>query len=119
MKKILFYLTLVWAIFSLNISDAHHMGPEWGFNITQLSYAVDYCQLNQENIFIDDCLGDISNDDTNDSERKKLSSRTTACSNTSSFAQNFSDDTFKNILPTKLFFPFKTSILIFICVFRL
>ncbi len=117
MKKILICLTIAWAIFLPKSHCAQDVILELGFKTTQKD--IDYGQLSTENVFFDDCLEDLYEDDSNDSERKKLSSGTASYTQTSFVAHNFSANAFKTILPTKFFFPFRTSLYLFICVLRL
>ena len=118
MKKILFYLNIAGAIFFLNSLCAQDVKPELGFGIALQECAFDACSLNSDNLFFDACLEDISDEDSTDSEREKLSSGKTSYFNTSFVAQNFSYYFYK-IFPTKLSFPRKASLLIFICTFRI
>ncbi len=119
MKKILFYLTIALAIFFTNSHCAQDVETELGFKIAQQGYTFDYYQLSNEYLIFADCLEDILEDNSIDSEKKKPSSGKTAYYNTSFIGQIFSNNNFKKTLPAKLFFPYHTSLFIFICVFRL
>lgn len=120
MKKKLICLILAWVIFFPNSFYAHDIEPDCGFKATNQDNAAAYHQLGSENFILDIFLEDIFEDDDSDnSEKKKISSGATSYTNTYFVTYVFSDDTFKNILPTKLFFPFRASLFIWLCVFRL
>jgi hypothetical protein len=119
MKKILCYLSIAGAIFFPNAFCAQDAKPELGFKLAQQEYIFDYNQPSHENPFLADCLEDLFDDDSTDSEKKKSSSGKTASCNTPFNAQNFFHNGFKKILATKRFIPFKSSLFLFLCVFRL
>jgi hypothetical protein len=119
MKKILICLTIAWALCFLNSFHAHDIEPQYGFNITQQDDTSTCYLVGSENIIWDVYLEDISDDDSDDSERKKVSSGTTSHINTSFVRQFFYDDTFKKILSPKFFFSSRASLLVFLCVFRI
>jgi hypothetical protein len=119
MKKILFLLSIAWAICSPNALCAHDVEPDFGFKIAEQGSTFVVPQSNRENVFFDICIEEFSDDDSNDSERKKLSSGRASNHNTAFFALNYSKNYFKKIIPANLFFPRRTPLFIFICVFRL
>jgi hypothetical protein len=119
MKKILFYITIALAILLPNSFCAQGAILESGFNITQHNYGFDTKQ-NSENLIFDVCLEDLSEDDeSNESERKKTSSPQFLLNNTFLLAQNYPENFLNKVLATHLFFPSRTALFIFICVFRL
>ena len=119
MKKILFYLNIAWAICSPNSLYAHDVEPESGFKIAQKGYTFDVCPSKSENVFLDVCLEDLTDDDSNDSEGKKLSSGNTSAYNTSFIPQNYYDNKFEKTFPVNHFLRHRTPLFIFICVFRI
>jgi uncharacterized membrane protein len=118
MKKILFYLNIVFAIFILNSLFAQNLSSEFGFKIAN-EYAIDDYKSSSQNLFLDVNLEDIFEDDSTDSEKSKSSSEKTAIYNTAFIAQKFSYNNLNKILPTKYFCPSWASHFIFICVLRL
>lgn len=119
MKKILFYLSIALAIFSPNSLCAHVTELQSGCKIVEHDYAFDCCESNSENLSFEACLEDLCDDNSNDSERKKLSLGKTSHSNTSFGAQIFFDNTYKKVFPTQFLFLRRTPLFIFIGVFRL
>lgn len=118
MKKILLFFTIAGAMFFSNALCAHDVKLE-GFNITQHDNTVGYGSLSSANTAIDYFFSYISDNDTDDSEKKKVPSGKTSHTNTYFATPNFSIYDFKNILPTKLFVPFRTSLFLFNGVLRI
>ena len=119
MKKVLFYLNIALAIFFLNSLCATGVHTESGFKTATQEYAFDSNQISSENPFFDICFEDILEDDMTDSERKKSASVQISQFNTSFVAQNFSDNSYKKPLPAEHFLPCKSSLITFLCVFRI
>ena len=119
MKKILFYLSIALAIFTQNSSGVQENKLGLGFKIVEHQYAFHPCEPNSHNLAFEACLEDRTDDDSNDSERKKHSSGKISHSNAAFFAQNFSDHFFKKVLHPKFFSQCRTPLFIFINVFRL
>ena len=119
MKKILFCLGIVLAIYLPKSFCAQDGKSAPGFKIAQQGYTFLHCQTNREDFFFDDFLEDESDDNINDSERKKTSLRKTTFYNTSFAVQNFSTHYFKRTLSTKYFTHLPASLFIFISVLRL
>jgi hypothetical protein len=119
MKKIVCYISIVSAIFFLNSVCALDVKTELGFNTAQQRYAFENYQLDSENVIFAECLEDISDEDSEDSERKKASARNRLTTNIFFAAQYFSTNTLIQSLPQKLFFPLRTSLFAFICVWRI
>lgn len=119
MKKILLFITIAGAMFFSNALCAHNVKLESGFQITQQDNAVGYGSSSRANSTIDYFFSYISDDDTDDSEREKVSSGKTSSTNTYFAPQNFADTRFKKILPTKVFVPFRTSLFLFNGVLRI
>ena len=119
MKKILFFLSIAFAIFSPNTLCADDTELQSGCKIAEHESAFDCSQSNRDNLFFDIYFEDLSNDDSNDSERKKFSSAKIAHFNTYILAQNFPNNTFIKVFSTKFLFLRKTPLYIFINVFRL
>ncbi len=119
MKKILFFLSIAFAIFSPNTLCAHDTELQSGCNITEHEYAFDSGQSNSDNLLFDVCFEDLCDDDSNDSVRKKDSSGKTPHSYAAFFVQNLSDHFFTKVLYTKFFSQCRTPLFIYINVFRL
>lgn len=119
MKKILFYLSIALAIFSLISLCAQDTGLQSGCKIAEHEYTFDCGESNSDKLFFDACLEDLYDDGSNDSEKKKLSSVKISHSNTSFSAQIFIDNTYKKVFPTQFLFLRRIPLFIFISVFRL
>jgi hypothetical protein len=119
MKKIIFYLSIAFAIFSPNSLCAHDTELQSGCKIAEHECAFDYAHSNSDLLFFDICLEDLTDDDSNDSERKKHSSGKKAHSNVPDLVQNFLNIAFIKVFPTHFLFLRSTPLFIFIKVFRL
>ena len=119
MKKILFYLSIALAIFSPNSLCAHDTELQSGGKIAERECAFDNGQSNSDNLFFDVCLEYLSEDDSNDSERKKSSFGKKAHFNTRFISQSLFDNTFNKVFPPKFLFLRKIPLFVFINVFRL
>ena len=119
MKKILLFFTIAGSLFFLNTLCAHDVKLESGFKMTQPDNAVGYGSSGRANSTIDYFFSYISDDDTNDSEREKVSSGKTSHTNTYFAPQNFAEICFKKILPTKIFRAFCTKLFLFNGVLRI
>ena len=119
MKKILFYLIIAFAIFSPNSLCAHDTGLQSGGKIAERECAFDDGQSNNDNLFFDVCFEDLSEDDSNDSERKKPFFEQKAHFDTRFISQSIFDNTFKKVFPPKFLFLRKIPLFVFISVFRL
>ena len=119
MKKVLFYLGIAAAIFYLNSTRAQDSDLLSGCKIAEQKYSFDCGQSNNDKLIFDICLENLYEDDSNDSEKKKLSSGNSSAYNTSLVAQNFSYNNLNTVFPTNLFFPNRTPLFILICVFRI
>jgi hypothetical protein len=120
MKKILFYITLALAAFLLPKSFCTQGATsELGFKLAEHTNGL-ATQHNHQNIIFDDCFEEVfEDDDSDDSERKKDASPQCNVCNKSFLAQNNFENFLKKILTAHLFFPLKTALFIFLCVFRL
>ena len=116
MKKVLFYLGIAAAIFYLNSTRAQDSDLLSGCKIAEQKYSFDCGQSNNDKLIFDICLENLYEDDSNDSEKKKLSSGNSSAYNTSLVAQNFSYNNLNTVFPTNLFFPNRTPLFILICV---
>lgn len=119
MKKILFCLTIALAIFFPKSFSAQNATPQPEHKIARQEMTFQYSQLSSENPFFDDCLADLSDDNTTHSDRKKLSSAKTSSHNASFVTHNISGNSFKKRLPADFFFPLRAPLFIFISVLRL
>jgi hypothetical protein len=120
MKKILFYITIALAAFLLPKPFCTQGAiSELGFKIVQDTNGF-ATQSNHQNIVFDTCFEEFSEDDeSDDSERKKDSSLQYIAKNTSFLVQKYSKNFLEKVLTAHLFFPRKTALFIFLCVFRL
>jgi hypothetical protein len=119
MKKILFYITIALAILLPNSFCAQGATLAFGFEAAQHNYGFNTKQ-SDNNLIFDLCLEDLSeDDDSTDSERKKASSAQLSLNNTFLVAQNYSKNVLNKVFAAHLFFPSKTALFIFLCVFRL
>ena len=119
MKKILFYITIALAILLPNSFCAQGATLAFGFKAAQHNYGFNTKQCD-DNLIFDACIEDfLDDDDSNDSERKKASSPQLSPNNTYLVAQNYCRNVLNKVLAAHLFFPSKTALFIFICVFRL
>ena len=74
-EKILIYLTITWAVFFPNSFSAHDhdIEPQQGFNIAQQYDNFARYLSSGENIFWEVYFEDLSDDNSDNSERKKVS----------------------------------------------
>ena len=116
MKKILYYITIALAILLPNSFCAQGATLESGFKTTQHCYGFD-TEQNDGNLIFDACIEDFSEDD--DSERKKAPSAQLSLNDIFLVAQNYSKNVLNKVFAAHLFYPSKTALFIFLCVFRL
>ena len=119
MKKILFFLSIAFAIISPNSFCAHDTELQSGCKIVERELTFDDGQSNSDNLFCDICLEDIFDDDYNESETKKDSSGNKNHSHTRFISRIISDITSNKIFQPQFLFLRKTPLFIFISVFRL
>lgn len=119
MKIVLFCLVVSLAIFLPASLPAGEVKTVPCFKITQQKYTFDYYQSGRENIFFYDLLADTSDDDTTDSERKKLSSGKSLFQNSPFHPNHISVSNIKRGLPGGFLVILRSSLSIFISVFRL
>jgi hypothetical protein len=120
MKNIIFCLSIASALFFIHSFRAQDAEPELGVKITQQDYPLAfYYQSDRDNLLFDICLEDIFDDDDSDSESKKLSSGKMCYDNAFFVEQNFSDNNYKKIASAEGVFPYRASLLTFICVLRI
>ena len=119
MKKILFYLSIALAIFTQNSSGVQDNKLGLGFKIVEHQYAFNRCEPNSYNLIFEACLEDRTDDDSNDSERKKHSLGNMFLTNAAFFTQNISDHFYKKVRYPKFFSQCRIPLFIFINVFRL
>jgi hypothetical protein len=118
MKIILIFLNIAWSIFCSYSVSASDAAVKLGLKIAQQDYSVHYCQTSNDTFLLGDCLADFTDDDSNDSERKKTSSGKIAHSNTAFGTQNFAATRSKNTY-SNFFFPLHTALFIFIRALRI
>jgi hypothetical protein len=93
--------------------------PAHGFKITQKELAFLHSQSDHEKAFFDEDLEDISDDNTNESERKCYSLWKSVCYNTSFVALNFADTYFKRVPSAEFSCHTQTSHYLFTRAFRI
>jgi hypothetical protein len=120
MKKILFYISIAFAMFSPNSLNALSGEHELGVKSTQRHFTVEAGQTSSNHISIEARLEDFSDDDdSNESERKKPSLGNSSAFDTSILTQNYSENNFNGILTAHFLYPSRTPLFIFICEFRI
>ncbi len=118
MKKIIFYLSivLVLAIFSLSFVCPPNIGLQQGVSAAQ---AEQVCAADNAIPLFDVCFEDFFDDESSESEKKKIVSTLATHYQYSFVATAFAVGNFKKIISTKRPFPFRIAIFLFICVFRI
>jgi hypothetical protein len=119
MKIVLFCLVVTLAIFLPASLPAGEVKTVPFFKITQQKYTFDYYQSGRENILFYDLLADTADDETTDTERKKLSSGKSLFHNSSLHPNQFSVSNFNRRLPGGFLVIPRSSLSIFINVLKL
>ena len=120
MKRILYYFIIASTLFLTNAAFALDAIPHLSFTTTQKVTNVHYSPSSSHNLFFDDMLADITDDnDSNESKSKKKSSVQSGNSIASINTHNFPKNDFKKLFTAHFFFPRRTPLFVFLCVFRI